>query len=438
MDLPFNKRLLAPSPNRAIWSSYSPVTFQARIPTILQWIEECDSKHPRCAVDNSKTEYPGRFIDVGSMDDLNNTLLVPGSQVIPRRARFVALSHCWGTDGMPSKTTRGTIETFMRSIPTNEPLKTFRDAISVTRELGIRYVWIDSLCIIQDDESDWEREAAKMASIFRFAYVTIAATSSKNCHEGWSFPPLDPALRVDFSCHTENARGPPYRAFVRPHNYLLNRIPKTLAKSPMHEKGWIFQEMILSRRIIHFTNDIFVWQCHALLESEGGSISQTSGALDSFLDLEKPDVAGRIWWSWLGEYQKRNFTQPSDRLPALAGVTRLYQDINRDTPAVGLWKNDLPIDLSWGINHYQYDAYGNYRNHDPTIRNQHLPSWSWLSIGLSNPQWITEPSFYWVAPQKSIWKADIRDVDIEWSGQPLTSPLHVQSSRYMEPSRRKF
>jgi hypothetical protein len=97
--------------------------------------------------------------------------------------RYNCLSYCWG-QGMTLKTTQETLDLHKARIPWQSLPKTFQDAIEFTRRLGVRYIWIDSLCIIQHDKEDWERESAKMYEVYRKSYLTLAATSSANAEGG--------------------------------------------------------------------------------------------------------------------------------------------------------------------------------------------------------------------------------------------------------------
>lgn len=143
---------------------------------ISTWIKDCHDDHPACKPSTSSGTLPTRVIDVGSPDGRTEPRLCdtngePGD--------YIALSHCWG-GRQPLRTTKENICSMKTCIPWAKLPNTFQDAISVTRRLGIRYLWIDSLCIVQDDAQDWEREAAKMALIFEAAYITIAATAATN------------------------------------------------------------------------------------------------------------------------------------------------------------------------------------------------------------------------------------------------------------------
>jgi len=169
--------------------------------------------------------------------------------------------------GVSQKTTKETVGKFEQSIPFEDLPRTFREAVIITRKLNVRYLWIDSLCIIQDDSADWEREAAKMADIFRSAHITLAASSAEGCHDGcFESQPATPASRLYLPNNTDNVCGGVIYVqdvFQQETSHIT-----VLNQSPMHKRGWILQETLLSRRILHLTKGQFYWQCNSLLESE--------------------------------------------------------------------------------------------------------------------------------------------------------------------------
>lgn len=156
------------------------------------WIKECAESH-QDYLRLEHTPLPTRVIQVGS--DLEEPYLYVSTQ---ENADYIALSHCWG--GMvPTTTTLATLEQHQREIRFSELPRTFRDAITVTRKLNIQYLWIDSLCIIQDSPDDWEREAAKMGTVYRNSLVCIAADGALNSHEG-CFIEGHPSRNIDVAC----------------------------------------------------------------------------------------------------------------------------------------------------------------------------------------------------------------------------------------------
>jgi Heterokaryon incompatibility protein (HET) len=148
------------------------------ITTIRRWVRECDETHAKCRSlgpgDSSKfaLRLPTRVLDVSSTGG-NLSLFVSNGST----GAYAALSHCWG-GRQHNITTWATYEAYQRRIELSSLSKTVQEAIRVTQSLGLRYLWVDSLCIIQNDEDDWRNEAMTMSDIYEQAYCTIAAAAA--------------------------------------------------------------------------------------------------------------------------------------------------------------------------------------------------------------------------------------------------------------------
>ncbi|KAK9424293.1 hypothetical protein SUNI508_13746 [Seiridium unicorne] len=219
---------------------------------LRQWLHRCDKTHdcfPRRHCDTS--EMPTRVIDVGST-------LHPRLRLVETRTslkeKYIALSHCWGklTEDQKFCAEKANMAQIKHDIDYTRLPKTFKDAVRCTRELGIQYLWIDSICIIQDDKKDWQAESQKMETVFSSAYCTIAASSSQSSIDG-----IFKADRKPRACVTH----------VSPENntlYLCNTIDnfqEDVEQSILNTRGWVFQERALSRRTIHFTSTQVYWEC---------------------------------------------------------------------------------------------------------------------------------------------------------------------------------
>ena len=138
--------------------------------------------HVKCRP-SDQLVLPSRLINVGTNNNSRVKLVDTGyGELQP----YVALSYCWAT-GQTLTTTRENLATHKDEIPFERLPRTIKDAITITRDLGIQFLWVDALCIVQDslDGEDWQRESAKMGSIYGNAYVTIAAEISENCTDGF-------------------------------------------------------------------------------------------------------------------------------------------------------------------------------------------------------------------------------------------------------------
>jgi hypothetical protein len=245
---------------------------------IKDWLKTCEEEHDICNM-SLKPDGPmaARLLQVLPEDCLR---LVVTQDLLLHEQVYTVLSHVWGRADIECKTTRHKLDQYRVEIHYEDLPVTFREAIQITRSLGINYIWIDSLCIVQNDAQDWECESAKMSSIFRGAAMTISATTSNDCHEGCGInntiePPSHFPSVLDIS-PAFAIRGPEQLSY-------LSKIEQHMKNAPVHKRAWIFQEKHLSQRILHLTPTQFVWQCATRSESEDGfRLNNTS---DTGLDL---------------------------------------------------------------------------------------------------------------------------------------------------------
>jgi hypothetical protein len=209
---------------------------------------------------------PTRVIDVGDGEAMHLFLRDKGET--SQEVDYVALSHCWGklieeqkkewrdTTGNKEdwNTTKGNKERRKQGFLITELPQTFQDAIIVTRELGLRYLWIDSLCIIQDDHGDWATESQKMEAVFKNAYCTIAATSAEDSTKGFLNRPEGKDLQYEMV--PECSHGKVYVC-----TSIGNDFDGDVMKGILNTRAWVFQERALSRRTIHFTKRQTYWEC---------------------------------------------------------------------------------------------------------------------------------------------------------------------------------
>jgi len=129
--------------------------------------------------------------------------LVEGDE-IPTSVAYATASHCWGNLQDKLILTHENHDSWKRKIPPFGQMKTFEDSVEVARRLGFRYMWIDSLCIIQDSRKDWEAEASLMGNVYKFSSLNISATWAENDTEGcFAYPRLklrsEEPLRLHFT-----------------------------------------------------------------------------------------------------------------------------------------------------------------------------------------------------------------------------------------------
>lgn len=292
--------------------------------------------------------------------------------------RYACLSHCWGNPEEICKTRKENIEDHKQNVPLNALPTTFQNAVDICRFLGIRYIWIDSLCIIQnsDSQEDWVSEAARMADIYENAYITIAATKSASSSGGcYSNTPNKYIARPI----------PGYKnAFSR---FQLPGLPNhwedfgRRKDLPLFNRGWIYQEMRLSHRVLHFCAQEVIWVCRSTTlrqkESESNErhlspihLHRVYSDMPYQIPSERPDL---LWYRMVSEYSNLRLTNTDeDRMAALAGnVKRIQNHHQRGKYLIGLWENSLILDLCWES--------GMISSLD-SRRKLRYPSWSWASV----------------------------------------------------------
>jgi hypothetical protein len=164
--------------------SYRHLEAVAAAEQIRAWLSTC-AGHERCR--EAGIFLPKRLLEVRHdkvrLVDTEQLLeLVPSSS---RAMRYVAVSHCWGTQAgiVPPKTTQANIASRKVDIPWSDLPALFRDIIELLRQLEYRYVWIDSLCIIQGDKEDWIEQSLQMGKVYSHADITFSAASSRHCND---------------------------------------------------------------------------------------------------------------------------------------------------------------------------------------------------------------------------------------------------------------
>ncbi|KAF2870589.1 hypothetical protein BDV95DRAFT_63951 [Massariosphaeria phaeospora] len=361
----------------------------------IRWLHTCVNHHRQCNTASISHFCPTRVLDIGGNESGDLKLVQPKSLSEP----YVALSHRWGIEGLP-RTTTSNIDVRLRSISLVTLSRTIKDAISIVRELGFRYLWVDALCIVQDSEEDWLAEASRMASVYSSAILTIAVADSENHSEGIFRARQTSCLRP---FHIDRFAGVPYRerdwCEGEGEHYIF---PSTTAvlkgsrpKGPLDSRGWVLQEQLLSRRILYYGRGELYWDCITMSASESSPIS-TSLLTDAnpeetwALKLIRRTLAGttgvdtlqkRIPDAWIQvviNYSARKLTKRRDKLIAMDGILDQIGTALQDGHIAGIWRAGLSRQLLWWTEistSYPQDDGGN-----PRII---APSWSWLSVDSS-------------------------------------------------------
>ncbi|EPE31281.1 hypothetical protein GLAREA_12584 [Glarea lozoyensis ATCC 20868] len=358
------------------------------------WIGNCELSHSRCR--KGPTTLPGRILDVGFHEDNLIRLRVFEA---PQKGYYTALSHCWG-GLIQCRTTKGNYSERLDGISVSSLPQSFQDAVTVTRSLEVRYLWIDALCIIQDDIDDWETISGDMAAIYRNAYLVIGADMSENCHEGFLNSwepgkyPTGPGKPVAYI--TDEKATLYWRTLqheFKPCSVFADRH----RRQKIAERVWTFQEHLLSTRMIHFADTELVWECECIVlcecmeidpkDTPSGNSIDFRGGMDGFRQWLQSSMDNKfsMWSCIVDAVMGKSITYEQDILPALSGIVGEFQRSGAGPYLAGIWLNDYPQSLFWsaggsGISDQRPVAY-------------RAPTWSWASIKSDRP--LCKYSFGW-------------------------------------------
>ncbi|VUC31679.1 unnamed protein product [Clonostachys rosea] len=353
-------------------STLSPQTVQVS----KMWLDSCLQHYSPFCNRGQVSALPRRVL--GFDQEENGTIRLHEFDCAHERpkAPYMCLSYCWGGADF-IRLTKGNCENLKERIPSESLPRLFRDFISLARKLGIFYVWIDSLCIVQDDLNDWKVEAARMAEIYSQSLLTVSATGGRDPSWGLEYPRPD----EDIVCGQIRRR-------------VIRVLPEILSPSfPVMGRAWCFQERLLSPRVLHFGPEGVFWECATGTLSEYGNSHDftTYGGLNRqrFCDACSSCLnAGDSWRNIVQHYTALSMTNPTDRLPAIMGLSVALRDYGRRDELgeylSGLWEKSLLTDFLWE-RLLKTTSLVPQKSTGSTL----APSWSWASI--SGPVIYSEP-----------------------------------------------
>ncbi|KAM0424535.1 hypothetical protein ACHAPT_010251 [Fusarium lateritium] len=343
---------------------------------IRSWIRDCDENHDQCKPDSSlgPTRLPTRLIEIS--EGIVRVLEVDScDRERPEIFQYTALSHRWGDDKHHHhfKTTSDNIADRRIGVPIKTLPSMFQDAIKVTRELGLRYIWIDSMCIIQEGHlCDFETEAKHMETVFRLAHCVIAASRSAGTSHGFLGPRPERA-RVILPSSSGDAQ------------YVCEAIDDfqhQIVEGDLNKRGWVLQERVLARRTIYFGGVQTYWECGEGVRCE--TLTKMRNNKEEFLgDANFPNVAvnstkgGRIQLieSLYKQYSTLQFTNDSDRPLAIAGLEQRLIRAFDTKGGYGVFQLYLGRTLLW-----KRGTDKPLRRIDfPPEQRFQVPSWSWMA-----------------------------------------------------------
>jgi hypothetical protein len=378
---------------------------------VQRWLGACLSSHQTCDAHVDTSFRPSRVLEVTASSSPGGGgmmfRLVTRDQV-QHGARYVTLSYCWG--GSPSDPdfilTRANLASLSSWQPVSALPRTFRDAFETTRRLGMRYLWIDRFCILQDSVEDWKAEAASMRDVYGNTFLNIAALSAGNDDGGCFFrrDPLDVRPGVVWLTRGKRAASRPYVVQLEYTDGWRN----SLDNEVLLARGWVVQERLLSPRVVYFGRRQIFWECREanccethpasvfiqMTTDQDGQVAFAEDRArssrgeqsrhrwkqlsDTYLTQPDADPVRQAFAEWrviAGHYAGCRLTVASDRLVALSAVAQDMQLLLREKGVdarycAGIWACEMPFGLLWQTMGDTSVCRAEYR----------APSWSWASV----------------------------------------------------------
>jgi hypothetical protein len=335
---------------------------------------ECRLKHNKKCFFSADSYLPTRIIDVGSKDETPFLHINQASE----RASYVALSYCWGG---PQKvtTTIATLQSRISGLHFENLPRTLQDAITITRILGLKYLWVDALCIVQDSTTDKIAEINSMGNVYKNATITIAAANASSVNEGFLEKENPPnCARLPFSLPSGNIGA----ISCHPTSYSLDSDENVLGT-----RAWALQEHLLSPRLIYFGNVYLAWKCRSTCISLASEMKFASAEMrlpnnlfeNTSKEILSIDKLALTWKNVVEDYSGRALTVPEDRLPALSGVASELQHYfpSQNAYYAGMWEMILIRQIGWFNREHKSKASGLQVSME---RKRQGPTWSWVSL----------------------------------------------------------
>jgi hypothetical protein len=375
---------------------------------INEWLEICE--HHDCTLQiqgEPSPRLPRRIIDVSSSEE--PTLKLEESP--NPKMRYMTLSYCWGPVRPQLTLTKDTLAELKTRISLNELPQTVKNAVLLARELSIQFLWVDALCIMQDDQADWVEESNRMKDIYANAVLVISADRAASCNDGFlpdrpnyertvDIPitynrfaqailsptsALFPESKRDIVKHVYNDTSFAMHKYCAPQANESIQLARRLGLSNHTlNRAWCLQETMLASRIVHFTPFEMIWECLEDINCECGGFENMkaqgigSARKRQWTQMRRSDERSQVlraWWSCVQQYNIRSLTKDIDKLPAISGLAQQMPQSMLGKYYAGIWECELPQGLLWETMGEEYDATVAIR-----LKDYVAPSWSWVSI----------------------------------------------------------
>jgi hypothetical protein len=381
-----------------VYSRGSNIPLSETVPRVQEWMSTCLENHT-CQKNTNPGVYPTRLLQLG----LSSFRIISTGNETPS-GPYAALSYCWGPNPVFLRSTASNLETLKAGISYSQLPAGFQEAIRFLQILSIRYLWIDSLCIIQSgpgSTEDWQRESTKMHDVYSNSVLTLALASTPNPNDtslqGCSLDAIPPFEMVSDTVGKYTIMSVDY-------------FDRALYSLPLSRRAWGLQECLMSTRIVSFGLGELFWDC-AQLPDACESIPRGLGSTEIYktsqwlyptyksipTTTDRDTLAG-FWWYLLHEYTQRELTYPKDKVVALSAVAKSMGEKMNDVYIVGHFWKMLPESLNWTTRSWPQEPRSSRRAQrisgfaktTEDTKQLKTPSWSWASMDGPIYQWSFE------------------------------------------------
>ncbi|KAH6618613.1 heterokaryon incompatibility protein [Boeremia exigua] len=380
------------------------------------WVRDCMTNHSACKkAGGAKSWYPSRLLDCSTSDGPEAYCRLIETLDADIQGPYMTLSHCWGDADCLKLTTENHAQ-MKRFMPLPNLPQLYQDAVLVTRTFGVRYLWIDSLCIVQEGDQlkDWFQQVKIMDQIYLNSLCNISAANAPNGH-----CTMFSSRRPELVCPPTsilNVDGVVGSYLIEANTIWHTQVSQAL----INTRGWVLQERLLSPRVLYFGDSQVLWECN---EKAAAEIYPEKLPFTDDIDTASPkslptsDSEVAAWDSIVFAYSRCQLSFPHDKFTALSAVAKHMRLRRRDEYVVGMWRRTLGYELLWKTlpSEYVNTRPDEYR----------APSWSWTSLdGFVYPGWVPNPP-----PITSPF--NIMDLEIQYVTDDNTGPVRSGSMRLL-------
>lgn len=344
-------------PKSMLPASFNILNRQTSIPTseaaeaARKWMNLCLHEHKQCQQHTQPLSYPTRLLDLG---DAMTKLVLSAERKLS--GPYAALSYCWGPNPNFLRLTTSNFRDLQAGVLYSDLPIAFRQAIQLIKGLSIRYVWIDSLCIIQSNSEDWQIECDRMQGVYSNSVLNLslaqAAHPNETCMSGFNHN-ATPPFEVEITGLISSGESKEHTYTVIQQYYYQ----KAMYDQPIARRAWVLQERTLATRVLTIGLGELFWDCcqltnasESLPQGLNDLGSSLGGPVNSIPQTSDGTVLERAWLRIVDDYTARELTYPEvDKLTALSAIADRMGRAMQDSYITGHFSRMMPRSLNWKV-----------------------------------------------------------------------------------------